>query len=267
MTNIQRSRKKGGRGFKFFITFLFVLFLVFNYFKWTPFHNFVLNISSPVFKVKDVALSPFDNLFSYFKSKKELEKRNEELEKEISNLKIEFLSSEILKYEYQSLVNQGLENKEDSETQIELAKVILKPPFSSFDNLLISGDFSENIIGEKVFYRNIFIGEIKDIKNRTAVIQMASASGNKTPAKLKDGKMFEVVGRGSGQYEMTLPKDVEVKEGDPIIYPEEDVVLFGIVNKVFATEDDLFNKVLFNLPVDFSDLNYLQIGEPFDILD
>lgn len=263
MTYIQSNRKGKGGGFKFVILGLFVLFLILNYFKITPFHKLTIAISGPALVIKEKALSPFDNFFAYFKSKKELEKENEELKKEVSNLNIEVLSSEILKYEYKNILNQ----KEEKESSVEIAKVILKSPFSSFDTLVLGGEFDDSKLGQKVFYRNIIIGEIVEVGSKMAIVKLESSSGNISTAQTKDGNQFEVLGRGNGMYEMILPKDVEVEVGDPVIYPAEEIVLYGFVNEVLNTEDDLFNRVLFNTPVDFKDLNYLRVGTPFDIAD
>jgi len=263
MTNIVRSRRGKKRGFKIFIIILIIVFVVLNYFKWQPFHSFVLTVSEPVFKVKDIVFSPFNNFFSYFAYKKELEEKNQELQKEIDNLRIEVLSYEILKFEYKNIVEQ----KDPKEEEVEIAKVILKPPFSGFDSLVLSGEFDESKIGQKVFWKDIVLGEILETTQNTAVVKLLSASGNISPARLKDGNQHEVVGRSSGQYEMILPKDLKVSEGDVIAYPEAEVSILGLVNKVFSTEDDLFNVVLFNIPVDFADINYVRIGKPMKFIE
>jgi hypothetical protein len=136
--------------------------------------------------------------------------------------------------------------------------------FSPFNNFFSQKDIS---IGEKVFYQNIILGEVVEINSQEAIVKLYSSSGHKSVSKLNNGNEFEVVGKGSGQYEMVLPKDVEILENDPVIYPAEEIVLFGIINTIFATEDDLFNKVLFNIPVDFADINYVQVGKPVNILE
>jgi len=218
--------------------------------------------SSPIIKTRDLALKPFNNFFSYFDSKKELENTNDDLRKEISNLKIEVLSSIILKTEYQSLLKQS--NKDENEI---IAKVVFKPPFSSFNNLIISNDSGTITEGQKIYYQNVILGEVVDVSDEFATVKLFSASGNSSIAKLTNGNEVEVVGRGTGQYEIILPKEVDVSENDPIIYPENEIVLFGLVNKVFATEDDLFNKVLFNIPIDFARVNYVRVGAPLDILE
>ena len=264
MSITPRSKRKRKSVFKLVLLVLFILFLILNYFKWQPFHSILFPLSGSVLKTKEVVLSPFANVFSYFDSKKRLEEEKDKLKKEVTDLKMQALSFEILKFEYKNLKNQ-FDDKNGS--SVEIGKIILKPPFSGFDNLVIGGEFDESKIGQKVFYRNIILGEIVEVRGDNAIVRLYSASGNSSSAKLKDGNLFEVVGKGYGQYEMTLPKDIEIEEGDPLIYPDNEVALFGIVNKVFSTDDDLFNKVLFNIPIDFAEINYVRIGYPLNILE
>lgn len=223
----------------------------------------ILSVSGPVFNIRDKVSEPFNNFFSYFENKKKLEEENDSLRREILNLKIEILSSQTLKSEYDSLRGQ-IKEGDDNAT---VSKVVLRPPFSGFDNLILNGNFSDSNIGQKIFYRNIVLGEIVEVRGDTAIAKLLSASGQSNVGKLKDGNQIEIFGRGSGQYEIILPKDLEVSEGDPIIYPDNEIALYGVVDTVFSTEDDLFNQVLFNIPIDFSDINYVRIDNPLDVLE
>lgn len=263
MTMIQRSNKPKRKLYKIVIFVLFISFLLINYFKIEPLHKITLTVTSPIFKVRDIVSKPFNNFFSYFAYKRDLEQKNEELRKENSKLKIEIISSDVLKNDYKELLKQ----KKDGEVEIEIAKVILKPPFSSFDSFTLSGNFDDSSIGKKVYYQNIILGEIVEASSFNAVVKLYSASGHKSVAKIKDGNQFEVVGIGGGRYEIILPKDVDIKENDPIIFPENEIVLFGVVNKISVTEDDLFNKVLFNVPIDFKDINYVRVGTSLNMLE
>jgi len=263
MTMIQRSSKPKKKFYKIVILILFVMFLIFNYFKIEPLHKITLTISSPVFKIRDIVSKPFENFFSYFANKKELEQRNEDLKKENTGLKIEILSFENLVNDYKEVLKQTKEG----EVEIEIAKVLLKPPYSSFDSFTIAGNFDNSSVGKKIYYQNIILGEIVEVSSITAIVKLYSASGYKTVAKLKDGNQFEIIGKGSGRYEMILPKDIKITENDPIFSPENNIVMFGVVNKISATEDDLFNKVLFNIPIDFKNINYVRIGKPLNVLE
>jgi cell shape-determining protein MreC len=251
MQSIQRSRKEKKSVFKITLLILFVVFLALNFFKWQPLNSFVLSVSNPLLELKENIYKPFSGFFDYFGSKNKLNKEVESLKKENSNLRLQVLTNIIVESEYNNLIKQNLSS------EIEIAKVILKPPYSSFDTMIISGNFDESKIGQKVFFQNIILGEVVEVRQNTAIIKLYSASSNKTVAKLTNGNQFEVIGKGSGQYEMILPKDAVIKEGDPIIYPDENIVLFGAINKITSTEDELFQKVLFNIPVDFKDINYV----------
>jgi cell shape-determining protein MreC len=251
MQNIQRSRKEKKSVFKITLLILFILFLVLNYFKWQPLNSVILPLSKPLLEAKEIIYKPFSGFFDYFGSKKKLNEELENLKNENSNLRLQVLTNIIIESEYNDLIKQS------TTSEIEIAKVILKPPFSSFDTMIISGNFDQSKIGQKVFFQNIILGEVVEVRKSSAIVKLYSASSNKTVAKLSDGNQFEVIGKGSGQYEIILPKDAVIKEGDPIIYPDENIVLFGAINKITSTDDELFQKVLFNIPVDFKDINFV----------
>jgi cell shape-determining protein MreC len=261
MNSIGRGRKKKRSIFGFIILFLIILFSILNIFKVQPLHSALFGISGPILKAKDTLLIPFSGITTYFSSKTDLEKENKELKEEINMLRVEVLSSEIVRSEYRSLLAQ------DVSTEDRIAKVVFKPPFSSFDNLILSGDFNDGDLNQKVFYENVVLGEIESINGSNATVRLYSAAGNKTPAKLPNGVEFEVEGKGTGRYSITLPRDVEIEVGDPISYPHEKIVLLGAVNIVAPTEDDLFKTVLFNIPIDFADINYVRIGKPLNVLE
>lgn len=261
MTPINRRKKRGGK-FKYLILILIVLFGVLNYLKVQPFHPFVFKTSVQVLKIKDTVLTPFSSFFDYFNSKKKLAEENESLKKEINNLKIDVISSQALKIQYQNLSGQIADSKE-----ARIAKVLLKPPFSSFDNLVLFGEFNEDDLGREIFYENIVLGKIESIEEKSAIARLFSATNSIVTGQLKDGNQFEVFGKGTGRYEMILPKDVEIVKGDPVVYPFGQVVLLGVINEVVSTEDDLFNKAIFNIPIDFADINFVRIAEPKNILN
>jgi cell shape-determining protein MreC len=226
MQGIQRSRKEKKSVFKITLLVLFILFLVLNYFKWQPLNSFVLNVSEPILELKEKIYQPFAGFFDFFGSKKKLNEEVENLKKENSSLRLQVLTNIVVESEYNNLIKQSITS------EIEVAKVILKPPFSSFDTMIISGNFDESKTGQKVYFKNIILGEIVEVRQNTAIVKLFSASSHKTVAKLTDGNQFEVIGKGSGQYEMILPKDAVINEGDPIIYPDDEIVLFGAINKI-----------------------------------
>lgn len=246
--------KKKDKAFRNTILVLLVLFFVLNIFRIPVFNSFGLTVSKYFLLGRDVVFAPLNTVTQYFQSKDALIQENEELQKELIDLKIVSLTNDVLENQYQELLSFS----EDG-TSKALAKVLLKPPYSSFDTLIVTGDFSAISDGTKVFYKNIILGEISEHTSDVATVRLYSASGNTSVAQLESGEQIDVIGRGSGMYEILLPKDIEISEGDLILFPDQDIVMFGVVNAILESQDDLFNEVLFNIPIDFRDINFVEL--------
>jgi cell shape-determining protein MreC len=243
---------------KFFRNFVFLLFLTFlalNVFKIPVFHSVGLSFSKYFLLGRDVVFSPFTTMLSHFQSKEDLLKENDSLSDEVSTLKIRLLTNEIIERDYKEL----LLLQEGRDGGGKFAKVLLKPPYSSFDNLIIIGNLEGIDGGDQVFYQNIALGDIFTVNGDIATVKLYSASGHSLTAKLLSGEQIDVMGKGFGRYEATLSKDIEVKKGDPIVLPDKSVIILGVVNEVSQSDDQLFNKILFNIPVDFRDINHVSV--------
>lgn len=249
--------KKGNRREKIFkntVLFLFVVFIIFNALK-VPFLNSVsLSISKNFFLGRDVVLKPFNNLIENFNSKRVLIEENKDLKKQLKNLELKLLSSEISTEEYKrysELIEDGNEKK--------ILKVLLKPPVSSFDNLVVTGEIEDSDIGKRIYFKNVILGELVEKNDDMGIVKLYSTPENILNAKLTSGEQIEIIGKGSGRYEAVLSKDIEINEGDPVIFPDQEIVVLGVVNKVIQSEDDLFNNILFNIPIDFREIDFVEI--------
>lgn len=199
-------------------------------------------------------LSPFKNTVVYFKSKKELESKVQALEEQNINLKLENLLQNTMEQEYEYF---KLEFQASSTGQ--LYKVILKPPFTPFDNIRITGNFDAKQIGDLVFYKTILIGKITEKNTHYATVALFSTPDKITQVVIK-GTQFEAKGLGGGRFVLEVSKEFEISEGEPIIYPEQRILILGVTEFIESKEEDLFKKVYFNVPVPISTISYVTVG-------
>lgn len=200
-------------------------------------------------------LNPIKNTFWYFKDKKELQEEVTELKAENINLKLENLLTQTITQEFEYFKN----NFGTSSEQSTFFKVILKPPFTPFDTIRISGDLTKYGVDDLVFYKNILIGKIIKKNNKYATVELFSSPNKLTPITIK-GAQFEAKGLGGGRFVSEVSKDFEIIQGDPIIYPEQTILVLGVVEFIESKEEDLFKKVYFNLPVSLNEISYVTIG-------
>lgn len=199
-------------------------------------------------------LSPLKNTLVYFKTKKELESKVEVLQEENTNLKLENLLQKTMEQEFEYFKNEF-----QASSTSQLYKVILKPPFTPFDNIRITGNLDTTQIGDLVFYKTILIGKITEKDSHYATVELFSTPDKVTQVSIK-GTQFETKGLGGGRFVLEASKEFEVAEGEAILYPEQNVLILGVVEFIESKEEDLFKKIYFNVPVPISTISYVTIG-------
>lgn len=209
-----------------------------------------------IIESKITLIAPLKNIFVYFQSKNKLEEENKKLKEESVSLRLNALTNQTVNQEFDAFKNQFGDGVQSNLSPI---KVILKPPFMPFDIIRVAGNLESYTEGNLVFYQNVVIGSIIEKTNRYASVELFSTPGKVIPASIK-GTQFEAKGLGGGRYMMEVSKDFDVKEGDAIVYPHEQIILLGVVGQIESNEEDLFKKIYFNTPVALSSISYVTIG-------
>ena len=116
-------------------------------------------------------------------------------------------------------------------------------------------------VGDKVMANaNIYIGEITEVLEHSSKVTLYSTPGRKLSVILGSNSVtMEAVGIGGGNFNILVPREIEVKEGDVIVIPSITANVFGIVEKVNFKETDSFQTVLFKSPVNISELNFVEV--------
>lgn len=253
MTYRQRNNKKY-RGTKI-ILFVIAVLLILRFFNNPLVTNMFDAPVNYVLKSNAKILSPLKYTLVYFKDKQDLEYRVKKLEEENINLKLETLLNRTVTQEFEYFNKQFGSSVATS----TFYKVILKPPFTPFDNVKIAGDLDSKQIDDLVFYKNILIGKIVEKNNSYATVELFSTPNKMTPIVV-NGTQFEAKGLGGGRYVFETSKEFELKEGDPVIYPEQVIRVLGVVEFIETREEDLFRKVYFNIPTTLDTISYVTVG-------
>lgn len=233
------------------IVFLLIL-RIFNISIFTQIFSAPVNY---VLQSNTIILSPLKHTFTYFKSKKELEEQVKNLQVENTNLKLENILGQTVTQEFEYFKTQF--SQEVSENQ--LYKVILRPPFTPFDTIQITGDLQGKNIGDFVFFKSILIGKIIEKDNRYATVELFSTPNKITPVTVQ-GEQFEAKGLGGGRFIFEVSKEFEIAEDEPIIYPEQKILILGVTEFIESKEENLFKNIYFNLPISISKISYVSVG-------
>lgn len=155
-----------------------------------------------------------------------------------------------------------------SSTPRLLAAVLMRPPLSQYDELIIDVGADHNISTTTKVYApgNILIGRVVDVLGSTARVTLFSSPGEKYDVLIGNTHISATaVGRGGGQYSADLPRDAVVREGDIVSAPSLNDRAFGIVSTILADPANPFETILFAPPVNIYQLSWVLLDK--DIKD
>lgn len=250
------DRKKNARKRVFYTATVLVILLF--VLATGPVRRAVFSISEPVWQAENSIFN--SSFFQYFKTKQSLIDDKVALEQKL------FMAGNLL------ALNQTLQTENDNlkdllgrkeiKQKTVLATVLVKPPQTPYDSLIIDIGSDNNIkIGDKVMANaNIYIGEVSEVMPSSAKVTLYSTPGRRLSVIISASSVTaEAVGVGGGNFNIQLPREVEVKEGDVITIPSITTNVFGIVEKVNFKDTDSFQTVLFKSPVNISELGFVEV--------
>jgi len=257
--NYHRNNKNKKRGI---IATLFVLALIFVYFHKPILHKISSTASFiyiPVMKADNGIRNTASPVFSFFESKQKLKKENDVLKSELIALELASISSKLLAEENRLLKEMM---GRFSEKEFTLAAVISKPNHSPYDTLIL--DVGEkNGIEENSLVMSVdtfAIGTISEVYGKSSKVTLFSNPGNIMQVLVgTEAIPAEAKGKGGGNFEITLPRDLIVREDDVVAIPEMDINILGTVGDIKKDPNDSFQAILFRTPVNISELKWVQV--------
>lgn len=196
---------------------------------------------------------------SYLSSKNHLYRENADLREQLDVAKLELLNQSVYKNENEKL-KEILGRK--TSPNLLLAQILTKPNRSPYDIIVVDVGSTDGVLeGQQVLAKgNIPIGEVAEVTPKNARIKLYSTPGTKTSATLEGSEIdVDLEGTGSGGFEIILPKDVVVHEGQAILNKNIHSRTIALVEGIVSTDRDSFKKVLAKSPVNIQELSWVQI--------
>lgn len=256
----KRNRDDRDKKSKFIIIFIIVIsFILLSPFILRGLSNVASYFGAPVWKLESYIDKRISSVRYFFSSKKNLQDQNDLLKIENETLKNKMMDYSVIKNDLTKLQEiLGRINKEE----YILSTVIKGPRNSIYDSLIINSGEAELVqINQKVFVDGVvLIGYIEEVYNHSAKVKLYSAQGEELDVVFGDSYIPGIlVGRGGGNFEMTIPRDIEIKEGSPIYLPEFQNQIVAIAGKILFDPRDPFQKVLLTSPVNNNQVSWVQI--------
>jgi cell shape-determining protein MreC len=218
------------------------------------------NVFGPVWFAGEKTSGLFGNLGLFFTSQKNLQTENQNLREEIAANAARLAS-------YNSVLAENLRLREilgrkgESE-QMVLGNILSKPGLSAYDTMVIDIGSNHGVIaGELVLAWGFApIGRVAEVFAETAKVTLFSSPGQRTEVVLSDKNIFlEAVGRGGGNFEVELPRELDIPVGTEAMLPGTISGIVGTVAETISDPRDAFKKVLLVSPVNVQELKFVQV--------
>ncbi len=142
-----------------------------------------------------------------------------------------------------------------------LAGVLLSPPWSPYDTLVVDAGEAQGIkLGDLVYAGGqTLIGHVTEVYATTARVELFSAPGATYQATLRGEIPMALEGQGGGSLRAEIPAATSVAVGDTVELPGIWGGLVGHVSATDARAGESFIVIYMQLPVNPSSLSVLEI--------
>ncbi len=256
------DRKKDQRRKRFLIGFFCAIILVIlsllGVFK--SFSKVFHFIARPLWEANTTIATDVEKIGYVVRTKASVYKENDALIEENNRLKGQLLDHDVLLKENTDL--KALFDRIPAKENFILGVILAKPNRSPYDTLILDiGSADGAFVGQEVYASAVVpIGTLSSVYAHTSVVKLYSTPNETTPAQIEGSNAsVELVGRGGGNFEMMIPKDLEVPTGTNIILPHIQSKIVAIVVERISDPRDPVNKVLLRSPINVQELKWVEV--------
>jgi len=221
-------------------------------------------VGEPIWKSQAGVVHVFGDAFTALRAKQALVSENKTLKENVQRLELSSIEIEVLKQENENL--RKLLNRETSQ-ELLAAAILTRPNRTLYDTFIVDVGRRDGVTqGAQVFGAgNIALGTVSDVYAGTSLVHLYSTPGRSTEVLIQQRKegegsfSVEAIGRGGGDFEIRIPRGVEVAEGGVIFSSELDGGIFGKIQEIVALPSDSFQTILFSSPVTIQSLRIVTI--------
>jgi cell shape-determining protein MreC len=144
-----------------------------------------------------------------------------------------------------------------------LATILVKPGRSLYDTVVIDAGSEEGIRPEALVYayQTVPVGTVTAVSAHSATVTLFTTSGQKTNGRI-EGKNIDVelVGRGGGNFELKVPRDVTLMPDMTVLLPGLRTSVVAVVAKSITDARDPVQTFLLTSPVNINELNSVEVA-------
>ena len=255
----QDRRKKNIKSTTFFVLIICVVYLLFVSPLSSSFAGYFHRVAQPVWKLSIKAQEGLSPTLSYFSSRRELYLENKELKKQLNEMSARIADRSFLYHENITL-KEHLDRYEEVPKRI-FAVVLAKPDVTPYDTLIIDVGRDNNIsVGDLVVVENVVLGEVAESYQTSSKVRLYSSYDQQVVVSIGDNAIgAEARGLGGGNFEIELPRNVDVFVGDFIYIPDIHPRILGTIEYINSNPNDAFERILFRSPVSLFSLRFVDV--------
>lgn len=243
-----------------------VLFLIvvvgINILSPTFFSGIFVSLAKPLWNTGNSSQAHVSKIWGFVGSRKNILAENESLRQQLEKATENVLLLNTLQDENLKLKGLISDTNTDSSKNRILTAVVLKPPRTLYDTVLIEGGSDKGIkLGEKVYSQGaIVIGTVTEVLSKSSRVTLYSSSGVITNAIVeRTNADVELVGSGAGNFEIHVPQDLDILKGETLVLPGLTVGIVGTVLDVESSPKSSFKTVLAKIPINISELRWVLV--------
>jgi cell shape-determining protein MreC len=221
------------------------------------FNQLAFWVGGPFWSMREMVYSRLVPIVSYFKSNSSLQNENNDLKKQLDEKNAEIIISKNQVDLYKQL-DSYIAMKDVSANEA-VVRVVSRPPQTPFDVLVIETNDDGIKAGQKVLFAGVPAGTIESKTGSHAKIFLFSNPASSFRVLVGANKIeADAKGKSQGNIYLTVPKSVEVKNGD-IVYLAEGSMPIGTVSEVDNNTSTSFIDVYVKMPFSPSRVDWLTV--------
>ena len=255
----QDRRKKNIKRTTFFVLVICFVYILFMSPLASSIVGYFHRMAEPVWKIGIGAGEKLAPASSYFSSRRELYIENKELKGQLEAMSARLADRSFLYHE--NIILKEHLGRYEKEPERIFAVVLAKPDVTPYDTLIIDVGKDDNVlVGDMIVFENVVLGEVVEIYQTTSTVRLYSSHGEHIAVFIGDDAITaEAYGLGGGNFEIELPRNVDVFVGDSIYIPEFYPQILGVVEHINSDPNDAFERILFRSPVSLFSFRFVDV--------
>ncbi len=145
-------------------------------------------------------------------------------------------------------------------TRGTLAHVVTLPNRSLYDTVTVDAGVAQGITEGQIAYAfgSIALGTVSSVGEDYATVTLFSAPGRETSGTVAGSNVaITMIGRGGGEYEVRMPRDVDFAVGGLIAYQSTDTAVLAEIERIATDPRDPFQKLYAKTPINLQALKWV----------